>query len=326
MALDENGVGAIVTQMATKANSANVYSKVEIDQKLSQADASITIINSTPTYNQAKVGKLFAVVGTAADGLYFCVSKALDKATWWKIISSESIETIAPVDSPMVALTGLVSSNISDSGFTISWDHYVTPNANLQIYLDGVLCDTIALTADQYVFSYLDASHSYQVSGIVVDGNSVKQNSLPADIQVITSAAVQAMAAISNLTVTDIATNGMKLNWASYVDAGAVPVIEIFRNGTSIAKFDLTSAIISYVVSSLSENTLYNFSIIVTDKNGVKVASSSVSASGKTTISGSQSMSTLWTYDFEILANQYQKDFTTDLLFTHGVILVDDFY
>lgn len=91
---DENFAAGVATLIGTKANSADVYTKTEIDQTLAQVDAiKQDAFVAVPTSSLGKVGDTTGMIAINGSYLYYCVANyngtsniwarvALTLATW----------------------------------------------------------------------------------------------------------------------------------------------------------------------------------------------------------------------------------------------------
>ena len=173
-------------------------------------------------------------------------------------------------DQPPTIPTNLVISNITASGFKISWnpsvDNYLV--AGYEIYLNGTILKGTSPTTT-FDVTALNQLMTYEVTVVAYD--TMGNRSSTSEIKYVTTGDGSAPTAPTNLNATARSSNSFQLNWTASTDNIAVTGYEIFRNGTLIG----TTTTTSFVVSGLSPSTTYAMTVKAFDEAGNRSAFSS---------------------------------------------------
>jgi chitodextrinase len=157
--------------------------------------------------------------------------------------------------------TSLSRSNITSSGFTLSWSGSTDNVAvtGYKIYLDGALVQTV--TGTTAILCGLADATTYTMTVKAVDaaGNLSDAASLS-----VTTPDGTAPAAPANLSSSNISSSGFTLNWNSSTDNVAVTGYEIYQNGTFVQTVTGTTA----SLSGLSNVTTYSMTVKAVDAAG----------------------------------------------------------
>ena len=161
---------------------------------------------------------------------------------------------------------GLSSSNISRTGFRVTWtastDNVAVRHYN--VYRNGSYVTTVGSSTLNYTFSGLQAGQNYQVRIMAIDaaGNKSAQS---AALNVTTSPAgdVVAPTAPTNLASSNVTKTSARVSWKSSTDNVGVTFYNIYRNGTYMATVSGTTT--SYNLSGLTAGTTYNITVRALD-------------------------------------------------------------
>ncbi len=158
--------------------------------------------------------------------------------------------------------SNLQSSNITTSGFNISWDAS-TDNIGVigyNIYLDGNLQQVSASTSHQ--FNGLNDNTLYEVTVEAVDlaGNT----SAPSSIFVTTLEEVDLPPTDIQAQVTQISDSGALLQWPISTDDGTITIYHLYVNGTLF----LSTTGLQHPLDNLNPATTYTVFVLAEDNAG----------------------------------------------------------
>ncbi|MFD2564275.1 fibronectin type III domain-containing protein [Aquimarina rubra] len=160
--------------------------------------------------------------------------------------------------------TNLVASNTTDVSTTISWDASTddTGVTAYDVFQDGVLVATVATTSAD--ISGLSPSTSYDFT--VVAKDAAGNESAASDALTVTTEApdTEAPSAPTNLTASNTTAGQTTLSWDASTDNVGVAEYDVLQDGVVVATVSEASA----VISGLSAETTYEFTVIARDAAG----------------------------------------------------------
>jgi len=235
------------------------------------------------------------------------------------------VRTLVAVETPQMSTpSGFVASNIGENTLTLTWNPASSSETPRYIITRDGVASPLATIEDPVGITFLtvielahDTDYTFRLKSVDRAGVNLDSNSVSVSLKTAAHVYVGTMLPLTSLTADSVTDTAVNLVWEAYSDSQHPPVIEIFKDGISIAKFDLAPETTTYAVSGLIPGTAYAFSAQITDKSDVRAGSTMSNVNVKTIY---------WSYDFELATNHYQKDFSVDALFTHGSITIDDFY
>ncbi|RZT91813.1 putative secreted protein (Por secretion system target) [Ancylomarina subtilis] len=201
---------------------------------------------------------------------------AKDEAGNSSTSASINVQTIAPDTQAPTSPGNLVSSNITENSFDISWSASADNVAvtAYEVYLNDVLVNT--QLSQSYSFSSLNAGTTYAVKVIAKDeaGNS----SAAANINVQTIAPdSQAPTVPANLAVANVSQTGFDVSWSASTDNVAVTAYEVYLDNILVE----TQASTNYGFTSLSASTTYIVKVMAKDEAGNTSAATQLSVTTK---------------------------------------------
>ncbi len=167
--------------------------------------------------------------------------------------------------------TNLTASAITESSATLSWD-VSTDNigvAGYDVYQDGAVIGTVAgATID---VSGLTASTSYDFFVIAKDAAG-NESVASATLAVTTLAPdTQAPSVPANLVELNVASNQVTIGWDASTDNVGVTEYDVLQDGVVVATVAETTA----VITGLTAQTIYEFTVVAKDAAGNESATSS---------------------------------------------------
>ena len=163
--------------------------------------------------------------------------------------------------------TGLASSNITTTGFTLNWN----ATSGATSYSVKVGNNTYTTTTNSYTATGLSASTSYTAQVAAV--NSYGTSSYCSAISVTTATAGTAPSTPTGLTTSSITTSSATLGWTAVTGASSYTI--------NVGGTTYTTSSNSYSLTGLSSNTAYSWKVMASNSYG----SSSYSASATFTTS-----------------------------------------
>lgn len=185
--------------------------------------------------------------------------------------ASASVTISAPAASLPSVPGGLVASNITAGGLTLSWSASTEAGGSIggyYVYCNSVLIATVS-GATSYVDATLNAStlYSYQVAAF--DQAATPHVSAPsAALSVMTLADTVAPTVPAGLAATAVTTGSASLSWGASTDlptpgATGVGGYYLYRNGVRIGPINNAT---SYTDTPLSASTNYSYQVAAFDK------------------------------------------------------------
>ena len=159
--------------------------------------------------------------------------------------------------------TGLASSNITTTGFTLNWN----ATSGATSYSVKVGNNTYTTTTNSYTATGLSASTSYTAQVAAV--NSYGTSSYCSAISVTTATAGTAPTTPTNLIASNITTSSATLSWTAVSSATSYTV--------NVGGTTYTTSSNSYTLTGLTSNTTYSWSVMASNSYGSSSYSSSVS-------------------------------------------------
>jgi chitodextrinase len=171
---------------------------------------------------------------------------------------SSGIDTTAPS-----VPSGLVSSNVTTSGFRVSWSAS-TDNVGVSgynVYRNGSYVASV--TGTNYTFSGLAAGTTHAVTVLAYDA-AKNRSALSAALSVKTGSLgpdTTAPSTPQGLVSSNVTTSGFRVSWSASTDNVGVSGYNVYRNGTYVATVTGTF----YTFSGLLANTTYNVTVLAID-------------------------------------------------------------
>jgi chitodextrinase len=180
-----------------------------------------------------------------------------------------SVSTPAQTETePPSIPTGLTTTNLSATGFQLSWTASTDNTAvtAYEVYSNGVLLQLVA--TNEFVFTGLASGATYKIT---VKARDAAGNVSPASAELsVTTKDEQAPSVATGLNATNVTGAGFVLNWTSSTDNVAVKEYEIYRDGQLVSKATTNS----YTFSDLINRISYRVAVIAVDEAGNKSAAS----------------------------------------------------
>lgn len=211
------------------------------------------------TYNYILSNEEAAQIRAAAKAVVY------DSLMYWHIGEYDVVDTQAPS-----APTGLNTTNLTETGFTLRWTASTDNVAvdEYRVFLNGV--QVAATSNTSAAVSDLLVAHTYAMTVKAID----RSGNLSASSSVlnVSTPDTHAPGVPSVLTAEDITETGFTLNWSPSADNVAVTGYDIYRNGTYLKSVSGTST----SISGLSPSASYSFAITARDAAGNVSAQSTV--------------------------------------------------
>jgi chitodextrinase len=194
-----------------------------------------------------------------------------------------SVTTLATLDTQAPTVpSGLVSSAITQTGFTLSWTAS-TDNIGVvsyEIFRDGVSIGTTT-TATTINITGLTASTAYNMRVVAKDA-AANASAQSTALAVTTLAAPdnQAPTVPMGLVVSSVSPTGFVLSWTASTDNVGVTAYEVFRDGVLLG----TTLTTTITLTGLLPGTTYNMSVKAKDAAGNTSAASAVLAASTAVI------------------------------------------
>jgi chitodextrinase len=174
--------------------------------------------------------------------------------------------------------SGLVSSNITKTGFRVTWtastDNVAIRSYN--VYRNGVYVATVGASATSYNFSGLpfNETHSVRIMAIDTAGNKSAQSEALSEATTFTPDPTPPSAP-TNLASSNVSTTGFRVTWTAATDNVAVTFYNIYRNGAYVATVSGTTLFRNF--SGLIGGTTHNIVVRALDAEGNFTNSTSLS-------------------------------------------------
>ncbi|HAA22825.1 MAG TPA: hypothetical protein DCP28_30175, partial [Cytophagales bacterium] len=218
-------------------------------------------------------GTSLSVTGLAAETSFAYTVTASDAAGNTSAASGAlSVTTTAAPDTEApTVVTGLASTNLSETGFTLSWAA-TTDNVGVigyEVFQDGNSLGTTTGTSLSVTGLTASTTYAYSVTAADAAGNT---SAASAALNVTTSAAMdtEAPAVVVDLTSASITESGFTLAWPATIDNVGVIGYEVYQDGSSIG----TTTSTSMIVSGLAASTTYSYTVTASDAAGNTSAAS----------------------------------------------------
>jgi chitodextrinase len=162
--------------------------------------------------------------------------------------------------------SGLVSSNITKTGFRVTWtastDNVAVRSYN--VYRNGVYVATVGSTTSSYTFSGLpfNETHSVRIMAIDTAGNRSAQSEALSIATTFTPDPTPPSAP-TNLESSNVSKTGFRVTWTAATDNVAVTNYNIYRNGAYVATVSGTTT--SYNLTGLMADTPYSIVVRALD-------------------------------------------------------------
>jgi chitodextrinase len=174
---------------------------------------------------------------------------------------------------------GLAFSNLSTSGFTLTWSPSYDSVAvtGYDVFKDGLFIGSSVTTS--YVVGGLmpETTYSMTVKAKDADGH-ISDASAPLSV---TTPDITAPSAPTNLAASNLTTTGVTLTWSTSTDNIAVAGYDIYQNNVLIG----SSSAPVYIVTGLTPVATYSFTVKAKDAaNNISAASSAVSVTTLTPV------------------------------------------
>jgi chitodextrinase len=231
----------------------------------------------------------FNVTGLVSSTAYSFTVRALDAAGNKSTASTvHTVTTAAFVGPDTVAPsvpTNLTSSNITSSGFRVSWTAS-TDNAGVtgyNVYRNGSFITST--TATTYNFTSLAANTTFNITVLAYDATKNRSaQSAPLAVKTLASGADTVAPTVpANLASSAITTTSFTLSWTAATDNVAVTGYEVYIGSTLKG----TSATTSFNVTGLTASTAYAMKVVAYDAAGNKSVASTVLNVTTSSVSGS---------------------------------------
>ncbi len=184
------------------------------------------------------------------------------------------------------APTSLVSANITQTTFTLSWTAS-TDNVGVtgyDIYQNGTLKGSSTTTSYNVTGLTAATTYAFTVKAKDAAGN-VSAASTSKSVTTLTSTDTSAPTAPTNLAASSVTQTTLSLGWTASTDNVGVTGYDIYRNGSLLASTTSTS----YSVTGLTASTTYTFNVKAKDAAGnVSAASSTISVTTSSSTADTQ--------------------------------------
>ncbi|MFF3517282.1 PHB depolymerase family esterase [Streptomyces sp. NPDC002573] len=172
------------------------------------------------------------------------------------------------------APTGLAVTATTDNSASLSWNA-VSGAAGYDIYRNGTLVNTSAVTATTYTDTGLTAGTAYSYTVAAVD-SSDNIGTQSAAVSATTTGTNPGLPAPTGLTVGTVTSSSIALSWNAVSGAAGY---NVYRNGTQVNSSATSKT--SYTDTALSTGTSYSYTVAAVDSSG-KVGAQSAAVTGTT--------------------------------------------
>lgn len=212
-----------------------------------------------------------SINGLSASTLYSMTVRARDAAGNVSA-ASPVLDVITPDTQAPTVPTGLASSNISQSSFTLSWSASIdnVRVTSYDIYMNGIWVNsvtgtTVGVTGLSPYTTYAMTVRAKDAAGNVSNASVVLN---------VTTLDIMPPTVPSNLSVSNLTQSGFRLNWTASTDNVRVTGYYVYQDGVQIAMVTTNSA----NVTGLNASTRYMMTVRARDAAGnTSAASSSLS-------------------------------------------------
>lgn len=162
--------------------------------------------------------------------------------------------------------TGLVVSDITGSGLTLSWEKPLDTGAGInryEVYLDDNLYDTGSPSPASMEITGLSEYTLYSLKVKAID-EADHESGFSATVTARTKD-VTPPSIPDGLAATDLTANGFTLTWDPSTDSGSgIKEYEVYKNGVKVAT--VAGHLTTYTASGLVPNTSYNYTVKAIDQ------------------------------------------------------------
>jgi hypothetical protein len=242
-----------ITDYQLKANSANIKIKYYNSSKNLIREISNPVINGTKT-------SITSVSNVAYISLEN-TSSTNEYIVYEFDVFSVVIDTIPPAN-----VSNLTASNITDTGFTVSW---IKPSDNdyskAEIYLNNELFTVLSGGVQTYSFTGLSSETSYSVKIVSLDNTGNKSNGSTITVKTNMTPDTSAPSNVTNLMGVQTH-NSISLSWTNPTDQDFAEV-KVYEDG--VYKKSVTAAEGSNAFfDNLQHETEYTFKVTSVDTTG----------------------------------------------------------
>ncbi len=222
-----------------------------------------TTFLGSPTTTSFNVTSL--VSNTRYTMTVLAVDAAGNKSAVSTALSVTTLPFVGTDITPPNVPTGLVSRNITETGFTVAWQA-ATDNAGVtsyNVYNGGKYVTTVSITS--YTFSGLIAGTTYSITVMALDA-AKNRSPLSAPLSVKTTGTTPVLdttapTAPTNLVSSAVSTTGFTVSWTASTDNVGVTGYNVYRDGKYVA----TTTRLTYTFSGLLANTTYSITVLAMD-------------------------------------------------------------
>ncbi len=242
------------------------------------------------------------VTGLNASTLYSVTVSARDAADNVSSVST-ALNVTTPDTQPPTIPAGLTANNITESGFTLSWNA-ATDNVGVtgyNVFINGSLLATVTDTSVQV--TGLNASTLYSVTVSARDAaDNVSSLSMALNV---TTPDTQPPTIPAGLTANNITESGFTLSWNAATDNVGVTGYNVFINGSLLTTVTDTSIL----VTGLKASTNYSVTVSAKDAAG-NVSSESKALTVSTILTGLASIqdNAILVFPNPVHGNEFQID------------------
>jgi chitodextrinase len=223
-------------------------------------------VSSNGTYLETVTGNTVGILGLSAGTTYSMTVKAKDAANNVSASSTAlNVTTLEPVvidNQPPTVPAGLISSNITQTSFTLSWTAS-TDNIGVtgyNVYKNGILECTVSSTSASITSLSAATAYAFTVKAKDAAGN-LSTASIPLNV---TTQDTEAPVAPTGLSSGNLSETGFTLNWTASADNVGVTGYDVYQNGIKVTSVAGTSA----NITGLSVSTTYAMTIKAKDAAG----------------------------------------------------------
>ncbi|MDP2877773.1 MAG: fibronectin type III domain-containing protein, partial [Holophaga sp.] len=193
--------------------------------------------------------------------------------------------TVTPVadTQPPSVPTGLVASNLSATGLTLTWTASTDNVAvtGYRVYRGGAQIATPTGTTFADTGLTANTLYNYTVAAVDAVGNVSAQSAVRSVTTLTVGPADTAPPSVpSGLAATNVAATTLTLSWTASTDNVGVTGYRVYRGGTLL---NTVTSGLSYSVTGLTASTAYSFTVVAFDAAG-NVSAQSAALNVSTTL------------------------------------------